>query len=228
MSFFEAMKKSISEELASEEISQKAGGDLTGPNQGEQITDARKAKENSIENTTSIDMPILTKDNIDEYIKTCPIDEKGNHIIDDQIFNTYYRILPGKIVNESGTFRSSGTGGKLKILGGDPEADKEIHRKGGEALQATLKHRRTMAEDIQIMLAKKASPEAIEALGLTADASNQEAIIAAALIQALDGNMKAQQFIRDTIGEQPTIKQEVDIMTDDDRKLLANISDRLT
>jgi hypothetical protein len=221
MSFFEEMKKSISEELAGEEISQKAGEDQE-PNQG----DARKTKENIIDDT--INIPELNAGNIEEYISNCPIDEKENHIIDDQIFNQYYRILPAKVVNQSGTYRSSGTGGKLKILGGDPEADREIHKKGGEALQATLKQRRTMAEDIMIMLAKKATPETVEALGLTADANNQEAIIAAALLQAIDGNMKAQQFIRDTIGEQPTIKQEVDIMTDDDRKLLANISDRLT
>lgn len=228
MSFFEEMKKSISEELADQEISQKAAGDLTGPNQGEQITDAREAKENSTKNTTSIDMPILTKDNIDQYIEICPEDEKGRKIVPDEVLNEYYKILPDKVINESGTWRTTPTHGKLKIFGTDPESDKEIQRKGGEALQAALKQRRTMAEDIQIMLAKKATPEAIESLGLTADANNQQAILAAALLQAIDGNMKAQQFIRDTIGEQPTIKQEVDIMTDDDRKLLANISDRLT
>lgn len=222
MSFFEEMKKSISEELADQEPSKAA--DQTEPNQGKPIT--RETKENIIDDT--INIPELNTGNIEEYINTCPIDEKGNHIIDDQIFNQYYRILPAKVVNQSGTYRSSGTGGKLKILGGDPEADRAIHKKGGEALQATLKQRRTMAEDIQIMLAKRATPETVEALGLTPDANNQEAIIAAALLQAIDGNMKAQQFIRDTIGEQPTIKQEVDIMTDDDRKLLANISDRLT
>lgn len=225
MSFFEEIKKSISEELAGEEISPKAGEDQE-PNQGEQITDARKTKENIIDDTISI--PELNAGNIEEYINTCPIDEKGNHIIDDQIFNQYYKILPAKCVNQSRSWRTTPTGGKIKIFGADPEEDKQIQKKGAEALNAALAHRRTMAEDIQIMLAKRATPETVEALGLTADANNQEAIIAAALLQAIDGNMKAQQFIRDTIGEQPTIKQEVDIMTDDDRKLLANISDRLT
>lgn len=220
MSFFEEIKKSISEELS--ERNESSQVEKTGPN------NARKTKENSTENTTSIDMPILTKDNIDQYIDTCPIDGKGNHVVDDQIFDQYYKILPAKCVNQSRSWRTTPTGGKIKIFGADPEEDKQIQKKGAEALNAALAHRRTMAEDIQIMLAKRATPETVEALGLTADANNQEAIIAAALLQAIDGNMKAQQFIRDTIGEQPTIKQEVDIMTDDDRKLLANISDRLT
>lgn len=209
------MKAKLNEDLARE------------ADQGEAIQD-KTTKENIIDITTSIDMPILTKDNIDQYIMTCPIDEKGNHVIDDQIFNQYYRILPAKIVNESGTYRSSGTGGKLKIFGADPEADKEIQKKGGEALQAALKQRRTMAEDLILMLAQKATPETIAALNLNPGATNQEAVTAAAILQAIDGNIKAGQFVRDTIGEQPTIKQEVDIMTDDDRKLLANISDRLT
>ena len=215
MSFFEEMKKSISEELAEQE-----------PNQGEQITDARKTKENSIDDT--INIPELNAGNIEEYISNCPIDEKGNHIIDDQIFNQYYRILPAKVVNQSGTYRSSGNGGKLKILGGDPVADKEIQRKGAETLNATHAQRRTMAETLDVLLRQAADPETIEALGLPAGATKQDAMLAAMYLQATEGNVKAGQFVRDTIGEQPTIKQEVDIMTDDDRKLLANISDRLT
>jgi hypothetical protein len=128
----------------------------------------------------------------------------------------------------SGTYRSSGNGGKLKILGGDPEADKEIQRKGAETLNATHAQRRTMAETLDVLLRQAADPETIEALGLPAGATKQDAMLAAMYLQATEGNVKAGQFVRDTIGEQPTIKQEVEIMTDDDRKLLANISDRLT
>lgn len=223
MSFFEEMKKSISEELAGEEISQKAGEDQE-PNQGD---NARKTKENIIDNTTSIDMPILTKDNIDQYIKTCPRDEKDRPIVPDDIFDTYYKILPNKTKNESGT-KIAVNGGILKPLGTDPEADKEIQRAGAEALNAKHAQRQTMAETLDILLRQAADPETIEALGLPAGATKQDAMLAAMYLQATEGNVKAGQFVRDTIGEQPTIKQEVDIMTDDDRKLLANISDRLT
>ena len=209
------MKKRLSEDLARE------AGEV---DQGEPISGQEKAKENRVEPVNDI---ILTTNNVDEYIATCPRDEKDRPIVPDSIFDKYYKILPDKTINESRSWLAN-NGGKLVILGGDPERDKQIFKAGADASNARQAQRRSMAEDIQIMLAKKATPEAIANLGLSADANNQEAIIAAALLQALDGNMKAQQFIRDTIGEQPTIKQEVDIMTDDDRKLLENISNRLT
>jgi hypothetical protein len=223
MSFFEEMKKSISEELAGEKISQKAGEDLTEPSQG----DTRKAKENSIENTTSIDMPILTKDNIDQYIETCPRDEKDRPIVPDEVFEKYYKILPEGTRNESRS-KQAVNKGYVNVLGNNPERDKEIQRLGAEALNAKHAQRRTMAETLDILLRQAADPETIEALGLPAGATKQDAMLAAMYLQATEGNVKAGQFVRDTIGEQPTIKQEVDIMTDDDRKPLANISDRLT
>jgi hypothetical protein len=225
MSFFEEIKKSISEELAGEEINQKTGGDLTEPNQGEPIT--RKAKENSTENTTSIDMPILTKDNIEEYIKTCPRDEKDRAIVPDAVIDQYQKILPNGTRNESKS-KMIMNGGILKPLGADPERDKEVQTAGANALNAKHAQRQSMAETLDILLRQAADPETIEALGLPAGATKQDAMLAAMYLQATEGNVKAGQFVRDTIGEQPTIKQEVDIMTDDDRKLLANISDRLT
>jgi len=212
------MKKRLSEDLARE------AGEV---DQGEPISGQEKAKENSKEVINNDDI-VLTTDNITDYLDTCPIDDKNNHVVPDNVFNKYYRILPAKVVNESGTYRSSGTGGKLKIFGGDPEADKAIHKKGGEALQAAIKQRRSMADTLDILLRQPADPETIEALNLPAGATKQDAMLAAMYLQATEGNVKAGQFVRDTIGEQPTQKQEIDIMTDDDRKLLANISDRLT
>jgi hypothetical protein len=172
---------------------------------------------------------VWNKENIEEYLKECPKDEKENIIVPDEFFDQYYKILPDKIVNVSGTWRTTPSGGKLKILGGDPETDRAIHKAGGEALQASLKQRRTMAEDLKLLLAQKARPETIEALGLEAGATNQEAMIAAMFGQAADGNVKAGQFIRDTIGEQPTNKTEIqaDIMTDHDRDLIEKLQKKL-
>ena len=156
-------------------------------------------------------------------------DQKDNRIIPDEILEAYYRELPGGIVNDSRTFRTNGTGGKLKILGGNPEKDIEIQRKGGEALQATLRQQKTFAEVIQVMLAQKASKNDIEDLELKPDADNLEVIIAAAAKQASRGNVKAMEFLRDTIGQKPTEKltAEVTALTPEDKELLERVSKRL-
>lgn len=205
MSLIDEVKKSISEDL--EDIKETASGLKTV---GDMIEDQ----------TRQIDL--------DQILEEAPTDEKGNKIIDDSIFDQYYKQLPEKCVNRSGTWRTTSTGGKLKIFGTDIEEDRQIQKAGGEALQAALKHRRSMSEDIQIALMKKASDETIRALGLDAGANNQQAVIAAAILQAIEGNVKAQQFIRDTIGEQPTAKQDISLqMTDDDRSLLEKVENRL-
>lgn len=205
MSLIDDVKKSIQEDLG--EIKETASGIKTA---GELMTDQ----------SGDID--------IDQILKEAPTDEKGNKIVDDNIFDQYYKQLPEKCINKSGTWRTTSTGGKLKIFGTDIEEDRQIQKAGGEALQAALKHRRSMSEDIQIALLKKANPETIAALGLDAGANNQQAVIAAAILQAIEGNVKAQQFIRDTIGEQPTAKQDISLqMTDDDRSLLEKVESRL-
>ena len=156
-------------------------------------------------------------------------DEKGNIIVPDNILDNYYRELPAGIINQSRTFRTNGTGGKLKILGGDPEKDREIQRKGGEALQATLKQQKTFAEVIQCMLAQKAANDTIEDLALNPGADNLEAIIAAAAKQASRGNVKAMEFLRDTIGQKPSekISAEVTALTPEDKEMLQRVQARL-
>lgn len=43
-----------------------------------------------------------------------------------------------------------------------------------------------------------------------------------------NGNVKAAQFVRDTVGEMPTVKQEVtNTMSDGDKALLEKVSKRL-
>jgi hypothetical protein len=50
------------------------------------------------------------------------------------------------------------------------------------------------------------------------------------LLEATSGNVKAGQFLRDTIGEQPTTKTEIqaDIMTDHDRDLIEKLEKKLS
>ena len=115
------------------------------------------------------------------------------------------------------------------MLGEDPERDAEIQKKGGEALQATLKHRRTLAESLEIALRKTASKALIEELNLPEGATNQDAITAAIILQASTGNTKAYTALRDTIGEMPVSKQEIkaDVMTDADRALIEKLSEKM-
>ena len=156
-------------------------------------------------------------------------DEKGNKIIPDEILNAYYRELPNGIVNKSRTYRTNATGGKVKILGGDPEGDREIHRKGGEALQATLKQQRTIQETVKIMLAQKATLEEIEEYNLPEGATKQDAMTAAMLARVIEQkDVAAFNSLRDTAGEKPTdkIAAEIETITPEDRERIERILNR--
>lgn len=157
-------------------------------------------------------------------------DNKNNLIIPDVLFDTYYKELPSGIINESRSWRTTATGGKIKILGGDPEGDKEIQKKGAEALNATNAQRRKISETIDIMLRKKATPEEIELLGLEEGATKQDALTAAMLQQAIErGNVQAGIFLRDTAGEKPSDKLDASItaITPADEELIKRVAARL-
>lgn len=165
--------------------------------------------------------------NLDKILEEAPTDEKGNKIVSDEIFDKYYKNLPNGTRNESRT-KISVNGGILKPLGADPERDKDIQRQGAEALNAKHAQRQTLSDTLDILLRKKAKPEDIETYGLSQDATYQDAIMAAMMQQAAEGNVKAGQFIRDTIGEQPTAKQDISVqMTEDDKQLLDKVQKRL-
>jgi len=159
---------------------------------------------------------------------TITTDEKGNRIIPDEIFNAYYKELPNKVINQSRSWRTS-SGGKLKILGGDPEGDKAIHEAGGKALQATLEHRRSCKDILEQLAVKKADIEELERLGMEEDTNNLEAATYAAMLKAIRGDIKALEYIRDTLGEKPTdkISAEVTALTPEDKELLERVSKRL-
>jgi len=173
--------------------------------------------------------PDNNKIDLAAYLETCPTDEKGNKVVPDDFFDINYRDLPIKVVNASGTWRTTPTGGKIKILGGDPEADKAIHKAGAEAINATNAQRRTMRETLDILLKQAADVEDSEQYNLPAGATKQDALMVAMYKAGMEGNIKAGQFIRDTIGEQPTAKQEItaDIMTDHDRDLIQKLEEKL-
>ena len=158
-----------------------------------------------------------------------PTDQKGRKILPDDIFYEHLSELPNNTKSESGLIAYNG--GILRSLGTgvySPEQETEIRRAGAEALNAMHAQRRTLAETINILLKQKADPEEIETYGLNQGATKQDAMIAAIYQQATAGNVKAFTSLRDTVGEMPTIKQEVtaDILTAEDRELLQKIRDR--
>lgn len=179
-------------------------------------------------NNVPVDPPEVKRledGSIDLEAITIDQDEKGNRIVPDEILNSYYRELPSGIVNKSKTWRTSGTGGKLKILGGDPENDIEIQRAGANVLNATLSQRKSFSEAVDVLLRKKASKQAIEELDLPENANNLDVVMAAAIKQVQQGNIKAMEYLRDTAGEKPTEKIDASLsaMTPEQQRILEDI-----
>ena len=164
---------------------------------------------------------LLEELNIEQY----PKNEKGFYILPDAVFDKYMNCLPDGTVNESGN-RKAFHGGCVRSLTSE---DKDIQRAGGEALQAKYRQRRSFAETIDIMLSRPANTEDIAKYGLNKDATQLDAITAAAVMQAAKGNIKAQEYLRDTAGEKPVDRQEIsgNIITDADKSLIDKIQKRL-
>ena len=190
--------------------------------------EAVKDQPEAIEETAADDIPRLDSGNIDIESIAIGKDEKNNYIVPDDIFEKYFRELPSNTVNESKSWRTTATSRRWASAQ-CPERDKLIQYKGGKALQATIKQQRTFAEAISTVLAQKASEETRKELNLDSTADNLDAVIAAMLRQATRGNVKAGDFLRDTIGQKPSDRLEatVENLTPEDREMLENIKNRL-
>ena len=149
--------------------------------------------------------------------------EKGFYIVPDEILEKYYKELPNGTINESGNSWAS-CNGILRM------PSKEVRRMGAEALNARNAQRRKLSETIDIFLKKKASVEDIEALGLEAGATKQDALIAAMFARAIErGDVQAGTFLRDTAGEKPSDKLDASItaITPADEELIKRVAARL-
>ena len=155
-------------------------------------------------------------------------EEKKRYVVPDDVFEEHLKELPDGTRNESNTYRAS-FGGKLKAFGADPEADREIQKAGGEALQAELKQRRKINETIDIILRKKASKVEIEDLGLEAGATKQDAMVTAIIQKAIDlRDVPAFNSIRDTVGEKAAEVIDVNAQIyEGDHALLNKVKDRM-
>jgi|GEM_PF-573658 len=166
--------------------------------------------------------------NIDDY----PVDDKGNHIVPDEIFFERYRELPTNTRNETMKYRVFNHG-YVRCLNNSEDA-REIQRMGAEASNAKQAHRRTMRESLDYILAKQVeNPE--EMIGANADKLPKDCtlgdLLTMSMVNAavLFGDTKAATFVRDTAGEKPVDQQEIsaNVMTDADRALLAKVSKRV-
>lgn len=92
-------------------------------------------------------------------------------------------------------------GAKTRFKAGAKQA--KIASQGGIASGISKRERKTIREELEFLLAKQLKNNKGE------DISTREAISTAMIVQAIRGNVKAFIAIRDTIGENPTDKQEV-------------------
>lgn len=145
-------------------------------------------------------------------------EEIERYIVPDDIFEEHLKELPDNTVNESKSFRAF-HGGKLGIFGADPEADLEKQKLGGEALQAALKQRRSLKEELLAALLTKDKQT-----GKT----RQEEITLAQIERALTGDTKSFLAIRDTIGEKPVeaLDLNANVITEADQALIEKLKNR--
>ena len=109
------------------------------------------------------------------------------------------------------------------------EEARERGRKGGIKSGEVRRQKKTMKETLENALKLELSQKKLEELGADISLMNGEntvlsAIVASTIREAINGDSKSIQFIRDSIGEQPTIKQEItETITQEDTALLNDL-----
>lgn len=153
---------------------------------------------------------------LNKVLEEAPRNDKGQPIISDEDFMDNLKEIPKGTRSQSGLYAKDN--GYLKPLEKGTQRTKEIASKAGKVAQAANAERRKMAETIDLFL-----KSVDETTGMTM----QEKIIAAMGSKAMDGCVGAAEFLRDTVGEKPTDQVSLDVMTDKDREVLKNLTERL-
>lgn len=157
----------------------------------------------------------MTKYELEELIENAPKDEKGRPVISDDVFMSHLKHLPNGVVSDAG--KISNSKGYLTFGKKGDKQTLENCRKGGQATAEMWERRRTFKECIEALLDSEIEK------GVT----YREAICKAAIDKALEGNIGACIFIRDTVGEKPSENVNVDVMTEGDRLLIQKVYARL-
>ena len=122
-----------------------------------------------------------------------------------------------------------------------PEKRKEIQRKGAAAVNALHGEKKTAREALEKILTLKINDNILAGADLdpeiaqrlkrdNPDATLYDLIQLVAVGRAVGGNIKAAEYVRDTFGDSPAHKVDInaDIMTAADRALLEKVSSRLS
>ena len=152
---------------------------------------------------------------LNKVLAQAPRDEKGRAVISDEDFMDNLKDLPEGTMSDGGKY--SKCGGYVQCgRKGDPKTIENCS-KAGKAAQENNAKRRAIAETIDIFLKKT------DENGVTM----QEKIVEAMGLKAMDGCVGAFEALRDTVGEKPTDQLNLDVMTDKDREVLKNLTERL-
>lgn len=103
-----------------------------------------------------------------------------------------------------------------------PEQRRENGRKGGIASGETKRRKKAMKETLEVLLSmplKNGKLSSVDAIKSFADMkgkniSVQDALLVSMIQKAMKGNVYAAEYIRDTVGENPTNKIEADVDMD--------------
>lgn len=122
----------------------------------------------------------------------------------------------------------------------DAEKVLEIRRKGAEAVNRLHGEKKTAKQSLENILTLKVDDSIIASADIdpkvaeklkrdNPNATLYDLIQAVAVGRALDGNVKAMEYVRDTHGDKPTDKVDItgQIMTESDRTLLQTVNARL-
>lgn len=120
----------------------------------------------------------------------------------------------------------------------DIERRRELCQKGQKAMIEQKKKRKTIKEVIQAVAEldaddiadNYADSDLVEKLrGTGEDITLYDLMAVVQMQNAIKGSTRSAEFIRDSAGDKPTdkIQAEIETITDIDRELLSNISDRL-
>ena len=111
---------------------------------------------------------------------------------------------------------------------------REMGRKGGLKSGETRRKKKTMRETLQSALMMELSNKKLQELGadvslMNGDNSVLSAIVASAIREAINGDIRSLQTIRDTIGESPITKTAdvTEIITADDMALIDDMKKHL-
>lgn len=130
----------------------------------------------------------------------------------------------------------------IPITQREPEERREICKKGAAAVNKIHGEQRTAKEALQRILSILATEDIIAGADLPAELAERlkrenpditlyDLMQGVALGRALQGNIKAAEYVRDTNGDKPKDQMQIEgagIMTEADRALLETIAGRLT